>query len=170
MLTIIMLLGGSWPFGHAGQTETSRYLIPAWHVDATRDRFTGKMICRVYQGQRAHPDVAYERDTLAFRFGRRLNTLQADFRVDGGPARPWTATYPTLIGSGATLAGSSMTNPTGGLVILPTALLANAITVTIRPFPGKRPQTFAIGGLGDALASARRLGCDLSYGFTGRGR
>ena len=170
MLTIIIMLGSVWPFGHRAQTETSRYLIPAWHVDATRDRFTNKMVCRVYQGQRLHPDVTYERETLAFRFSRHLSTLQAEFRVDGGPAQPWTATYPTLIGSGATLTGNSMTNPTDGLVVLPAALLANATTVTIRPTPSKRPRTFGVGGFGDALASARRLGCDPSYGFVRQSR
>lgn len=161
-----MLASGLWPFGHHGQTETNGYLIPAWHIDTTRDRFTGRAECRVYQGSRTRPSVSYARKTLAFAFPRSRNTLMADFQVDRGPVRPWTSVTPSLTAAGATMANTSMTNPTQGYVILPVALLANATTVTIRSRPKDRPRTFSIGGLGDAIASARRLGCDPDYGFT----
>lgn len=153
-----------WPFQHR-QTDTARYLIPAWHIDATLDRFTGRRICRVYQGSRRRPTASYQRGTLAFRFARGLDTTRADFRVDDGPAKAWTSVYPTLIGSGATLTGKSMTNPTGGLVILPVSEFENAATVTLRSAPRSRPRTFSVSGLRDALASAQRLGCNAEYGF-----
>lgn len=164
----LVLLAGAWPFGHRGQTETSRYLIPAWHVETTRDRFTQRVVCQVFQGNRARPEVSYDRDTLAFSFPRTRNTLAADFRVDGGPVRPWTSVYPSLVGSGATLAGKSMANPTQGWVIIPVGAVAGATTVTIRSRPTDRPRTFSVGGLGDALASASRLGCDPRDGFVRR--
>lgn len=164
----LAVLASIWPFGHHAQTETSRYLIPAWHVEATRDRFTQRMRCSVFQGHRNRPDVIYARDTLAFSFPRSRNTLTADYRVDNGPVQPWTAVYPALIGSGATLAGRSMSNPTQGWVILPVTVVAGATTVTIRSRPDDRPRTFSVGGLGDALASAKRLGCDPRDGFARR--
>lgn len=165
MSVLLALMFGAWPFGHHGQARTSRYLIPAWHVDATQDRFTMRTVCRIFQGSRARPKVAYQRDTLAFAFAPSRNTLQAEFQVDGGPVQPWTSVYPRLIGTGATLSGRSMTNPTQGWVILPTSILAGAATVTIRTRPDDRPETFSVGGLADAVASGRRLGCDPDYGF-----
>lgn len=155
-----------WPFGHSGQTTSNRYLIPAWHIDTTRDRFNSRVVCRVFQGSRHQPIVSYARGTLAFAFARSRNTLAAEFRVDNGPTRPWTSVYPALVGAGATLPGTSMTNPTQGLVILPIGILTGATTVTIRARPSDRPRVFSVGGLGDAIASARRLGCDLDNGFT----
>lgn len=166
LMSLILALAISfWPFGGKSQTETSRYLIPAWHVDTTRDRFTQKIVCRVYQGSRGDPDISFQRDTLAFQFGHGRNTTDADFRIDGGAVRPWTAVYPSLIASGATLTGASLTNPTDGMVILPVALLENATSVTIRPTPTSKPKTFSVAGLSDAVKAAQQLGCDFNYGF-----
>lgn len=160
-----MLASSLWPFGHHGQTDTNRYLIPAWHVETVHDRFTHRTECRVFQGSRRRPLVSYARGTLAFAFPRSRNTLTADFRVDNGSVRPWTTVYPALVEAGATLANTSMTNPTQGYVILPLAVLKDATTVTIRSRPRDRPLIFSVGGLGDAVASAKRLGCDPDYGF-----
>lgn len=154
-----------WPFGIHGQTQKSRYLIPAWHVDTVRDRFDNHIVCRVFQGNASRPTVSYTRGAVAFGFARSRNTLDADFRIDDGPARPWTSVYPALVGAGATLPGTSMTNPTQGLVLLPMTTLAGATTVTIRARPSDNPRVFSIGGLSDALAAARRLGCDPVTGF-----
>lgn len=165
-LLILALLGGWWPFGHHAQSEERRYLIPAWHVDAVRDRFTERSTCRIYQGTGSRPTVSFARDSLAFAFGGSRNTLEADFRVDGGPVRSWTSVYPALIGSGATLPAKSMTDPTGGFVILPMAVLRGATTVTIRARPKDEPRTFSIAGLSDAIVAAQRLGCDAPYGFS----
>lgn len=162
----VVLATGLWPFGHHAQTETNRYLIPAWHVDATRDRFTGRIECSVYQGHRRRPAISYARGTLAFAFPSSRNTLTADFQVDGGPVRPWTSVSPALTDAGASLAHTSMTNPTQGYVLLPVDFLRDATTITIRSRPKDRPRTFSIGGLRDAVASARRLGCDPDYGFS----
>lgn len=161
-----MLASVLWPFGNHGETETNRYLIPAWHVDTVRDRFTGRTECRVFQGSRRRPLISYARGTLAFAFPRSRNTIAADFRIDNGPVRPWTTVYPALTEAGATLAHTSMTNPTQGYVILPLGVLEDATTVTIRSRPKDRPRIFSVGGLGDAVASAKRLGCDPDYGFT----
>lgn len=162
--SVILFLSALLPFGHP-QIVTNRYLIPAWHVDARRDRFSGGIACRVYQGPARRPTVIYQRSTLAFAFPKSRNTLNAAFQVDGGYVRPWSSVYPTLVGTGATLSGRSMTNPTEGLVLLPTSILMNATTVTIRAWPNERPRTFTVLGLAGALTAARGLGCDPYYGF-----
>lgn len=162
---LVVLASSLWPFGNSGQTVKNRYLVPAWHVDTVLDRFTNRTACRVYQGAARKPSVSYARGTLAFAFPRSRNIINADFRVDDGPARPWTSVYPAVVGSGATLAGKSMTNPTQGLVIIPVATVAGATTVTIRSRPDDKPRVFSVGGLQDAMAAARRLGCDPGNGF-----
>jgi hypothetical protein len=120
------VLASLWPFAGERQTETRRYLTPAWHIDVTRDKFTKSLICRVYQGKRKHPLVTYSRSTLAFQFKTKFNTTQAAFRVGGGPILPWTSVYPELVASGATLSGKSIDNPTQGQVLIPVSLLSGA--------------------------------------------
>jgi hypothetical protein len=165
LLTAASLLSGLWPFHHERQVVTERYVIPAWHIDSTRDKFTHAMTCRVYQGARKKPSVAYYHGALAFRFAHKLNTTQAAFQVDSGEVRPWTAVYPELIGTGARVAGRSMDNPTDGVVMLPVSVLAQAQTVTIRPTQQRRPWRFAIGGFSDALKAGVAQGCDPQTGF-----
>lgn len=154
-----------WPFHHERQTVTREYLTPAWHVDVTRDKFTGQVRCRLYQGKRGSPLVTYFRSTLAFQFARKYNTTQASFRVDNGPVRPWTSVYPQLVGLGVPLPGRSLDNPTQGKVLIPLASLSPGHVVTVRATPNTRPLLFGIDGLGDALASARGQGCDPVTGF-----
>lgn len=166
LLAAASLLSGLWPFHHERQTVTERYVIPEWHVEATRDKFTHAMQCRVYQGTRKKPSISYYHDTLVFRFARKLNTTQAAFQVDSGEVRPWTAVYPDIIDTGARVAGRSMDNPTDGLVMLPVSALQQAQTVTIRPTPKRRPKRFAIGGFADALRAGVAQGCDPQTGFT----
>ena len=155
----------SWPFHRERQTVTREYLTPAWHVDVTRDRFTGQLRCRLYQGRHKLPMVIYYRSSLAFQFAPRLNTTSASFRVDNGAVRPWSAVYPQLVGVGAPLSGRSMDNPTQGRVLIPLTVLSGGHVVTVRPTPNRRPQLFGIDGFGDAMGSARGQGCDPVNGF-----
>jgi hypothetical protein len=147
-----------WPFPPPQQT-TRVIREPTWYVSVRRDRFTGGLECRLFQGQRKHPLVAYARKSLSFRFATHLNTLEAAYRVDAGPVVSWNAIYPALISQGVTLPAVSMDNPTDGQVILPMSVLAGGHAVTIRPTSRSRPQAFYLDGLGDALANATARGC-----------
>lgn len=160
------LLSGLWPFHHDRQIVAERYVIPEWHIDVARDKFTHAVQCRLYQGTRKKPLIAYYHDALVFRFARKLNTTQAAFQVDSGEVQSWTAVYPDLIGTGARVPARSMDNPTDGLVMLPLSALQQAQTVTIRPTPKRRPQRFAIGGFSDALRAGVAQGCAPETGFT----
>ena len=165
LLSALGLLSALWPFHQERQTVTERYLIPAWHVDATRDRFTGEMRCRVYQGKRKKPDVAYAQGVLTFRFARKLDTTRASFRVDNGAVQPWSAVYPQIVETGARVRGKSLDNPTEGQVLLPAVTLSGAHVVTIRPTPDRKPRLFSVNGFTDALSSGQAQGCDVRTGF-----
>ena len=153
------------PFHRSAQTTSHSYRIPAWEIRVTRDRFTDERRCILAQGRAAAPIVSYAHGAVAFQFARGLNTTQASFKIDDGPARAWSSIYPELVETGAALEGRSLGNPTGGKVLLPLALLKGVHAVTIRPAPNRKPRLFSIDGLGDALSSASNLGCDPETGF-----
>lgn len=165
LLGALGLLSAMWPFHHERQVVTERYLIPAWHIDVTHDKFTGETRCRVYQGKRKKPLVAYAQGVLTFQFARRLDTTKASFQLDSGAVQPWTSIYPQIIATGARVRGKSLGNPTEGQVMLPVSILTGAHVVTIRPTPRKKPRTFSVGGFSDALSSGIAQGCDPRTGF-----
>ena len=125
----------------------------------TKDKFAGQIQCSVYQGPKSAPKVSYGQQSLVFHFRRKLNTLDAIYRLDGGQPKRWQDLYPKVIETGATLDGSSLANPTGGLVIVPLSELSGVHTVSIRPTPTASPQTFTIDGYSDAIEAARARGC-----------
>ncbi len=165
LLASLSVFSTLWPFQSERQTKTERYATPAWHIDVTRDKFTNKIECRLYQGRRKHPLVSYTRSTLAFQFKRKFNTNKASFRIGSGPPVMWTSVYPQLIGLGATLSGKSLDNPSEGRVLIPAALFKDSFVIAIRATPKSKPILFGIHGLADSLESARGQGCDPDIGF-----
>ncbi|HZK98990.1 MAG TPA: hypothetical protein VFC47_03735 [Caulobacteraceae bacterium] len=157
-LAILAILLAIWPWRPPQATDRT-YAQPAWRFSVRRDRFTGGVECRLFQGSAMSPAVAYARRSLAFRFARSPSTLEASYRIDRGPPLAWTKVYPALIAAGAGPPGGSMDNPTGGLVILPLTAIGGGHTVTIRPTPGSWPRTFHLDGLADTLATAKLQGC-----------
>ena len=153
-----------WPFGQS-QTATKEFRLPEWKIATYKDRFTGEVRCRVYQGTVRHPEITYSSRTVAFHFRTSTNTIEAAFRLDSGPVKAWRLEYPKLVKLGVQLEGDSLENPTGGLVVLPIEDVANVHTVTIRPTPKSSPKTFGIDGLSDAVANAIAHGCDPGAGF-----
>lgn len=154
-----------WPFGPQPQTKASAYRLPVWNIATYKDRFTGDTRCRVYQGKLNHPDVTYATKAVAFHFPVRMNTTEADVRLDNGPVKAWRLAYPKLVKLGVQLEGDSLVNPTGGLVILPLEDLEGVHAVTVRPTPKSTPKTFGVDGLRDAVANAVSQGCDPETGF-----
>jgi hypothetical protein len=158
MLAAAGLVAVLWPFPPA-QVRTSHYVLPTWGFSQSRDRFTGETRCRLYQGAASSAKVTYADHALTFHFARRINTLDADFRIDGGPVHRWQDEFPALVRVGAPLQNTSMTNPTGGLVTLPVDELKGAHTVAIRSTPKSRPELFTIDGFADAISAAEARGC-----------
>ncbi len=160
----LSFLPAIWPL-HPPQSVTHDYALPVWRITQTRDKFAGQIRCKVYQGEHAHPAVSYADRGLVFHFSRRLNTLEAVYRLDGGAPHRWRDLYPKIIEAGASLDGGSLANPTGGLVIMPLSELAMVHTITIRPTPTATPRTFTIDGYADAIEAARARGCQPETAF-----
>ena len=154
-----------WPFAHDTQTTAKEFSLPVWKIATYKDRFTGDVRCRVYQGAVHHPLITYSSRTVAFHFKVSLNTTDAYFRLDSGAVKAWRVEYPKLLKLGVQLEGDSLENPTGGLVVLPVEDLTNVHSVTIRPTSKSSPRTYGIDGLSDAVANAVAHGCDPDAGF-----
>jgi hypothetical protein len=49
--TLAMLGLSLWPFNHDSQTQSNRYIIPAWHIDVVRDKFSDEHRCQRWPGK-----------------------------------------------------------------------------------------------------------------------
>ena len=149
------------PFGEA-QQATRTYELGGWFIQVEGDRFSGQIRCHL-----SAPRMVFSSGAVRFRFSPKLNTLQAWYKVDSSAAQRWQDAYPALVELGASGDGPSLTNPTGGVVALPMAVLNGAREVTIRPTLHAQPRTFRLRGLEEALAAARRQGCTPDSAFVG---
>jgi hypothetical protein len=142
---------GSRALGHAGRARTH---VGPWRIALAQDRFTGAITCAI-----AAPDVKLTRQTLIFRLGHGLSTLKADYRLDRGPSRPVSAVFAAVEDQGFFPERGWILDPEGGEVALPIAALQGARMITLRPAPGRRPRSFKIARLTEALILAKAAGC-----------
>ena len=137
-----------------GQMKTAHRHVGGWVVDATTDRFTKTVTCTIGKGW-----VSFANDVLIFHLGRRADTDDADFRIDGGPARSVReATYEDQR-RGYYRSGGSLENPSAGEVALPSFYVAGAKRVYIRAAPGRTIESFDVRRFADALTLARQMNC-----------
>lgn len=145
------------PQGEFRKSETT--LAGGWRLQQTRDTFTGITACRLDSRQ-----VRYGGGVVTFSFGRRTDTANALFRVDGGPLRSAGEVGPEAAALGAALRSDRNTwNPTDGRVVIPWSQLKAAARVDIRPNARTYHRAFDLGALRTAVEAARAQGCtDLS--------
>ncbi len=161
-LTMALLLGLSNPLAGLNlapdrDVQQSHQDVGGWRLDVKHDQFSGRTTCRLSRGP-----VSYERQVVTFRFASWVDTANAEFRVDNGAVQSVGSVVVEAAGLGARLRGNSATNPSGGLVAIPSRLVANAASVSIRPNPKRSHKDFAVKGLAGALGVAQQKGCDLS--------
>ena len=147
------LFGALWPF--ADEIEEVRYrTAPGWLLVVEKDNFSGEMACAA-QSRR----VLVRRNVATFSLGSRVNTAQAEFLLDGGPAVWAREVGLEVAGQGVRLLDGSVKNPTGGHVHVPLATLASATQISIRPDRDRRAVTFPLAGLHQTLAAGKAHGC-----------
>lgn len=137
-----------------GQMKTVHRHVGGWVIDATTDRFTKTVTCTVGKGY-----VSFENDVLIFHLGRHADTIDADFRIDDGPARSVREATFEDQRRGYYRDGGPLANPSGGEVALPSFYVTGAKRVFIRPAPGRAIQSFDVRRFADALALARQMNC-----------
>ena len=136
------------------QIATRTVHAGAWTARVRTDRFTGEIACSL-----RGPGMSFHRDTVVFELGRHVDTSQAFFRLDAGPAR--SVREPRLQNEthGFFLDSGPVDNPSGGRVALPYSLVQSAKSVLVRANPRRDPRAFDVSGLADALAAAKAAGC-----------
>ena len=147
------VLSGLWPRGD--DIDVTRH-SPArgWVLTVEQDRFTGERVC---SGESR--SVSFRNGVATFHLGRRVHTAQAQFRVDGGPAR-WAADVAVEVaGKGAAFWTNDLKNSTGGRVHLPLSVLSGAESVAIRPNRDVKARSFPLKGLHETVAAAAAQGC-----------
>ena len=140
----------------AKREQVQDYGIGAWRLRISTSLFSGDVQCRLY---RRDDKVIYRKNAVGFRFDDDADTLQAWVKMDGGPARRWRDTLPTLAAQRVPIGSRSLVAPTGGVVWLPLSDVEQVSKIGIQLRPGKRPRFFPMTGLMELLEAGRRLGC-----------
>ena len=141
------------PFSRPFETSRSQ---PAkgWTLVVAKDRFTGQIDCTI----RARA-LTYRNGVLTFRFGHSVDTANALFRVEGGPARSVGEVAVEAAGQGASFLTANTRNPSNGEVRLPLSEVEGRRSVAIRPNLHAPVRTFSLDGFGAALAAAAGKSC-----------
>ncbi len=147
------LIGSIWPF--ADEIDKVRYrTAPGWLLVVEKDNFSGLTSCEARSR-----GVLVRRKVATFSLGARVNTAQAELRLDGGPA-VWAGEFGLEVaGQGVRLRNGSVKNPTGGHVHVPLATLGSATQISIRPDRDRKAMTFLLAGLHQTLEAGKAHDC-----------
>jgi hypothetical protein len=127
---------------------------PDWALDVSKDRFTGMTHCAVRTR-----GLTYRDGVVTLHFGHGVNTANALFRVDGGPARSVGEVAVEAAGKGAVFLSRNTTNPSNGEVHIPTTQLAAHRSLAVRPNARASVRTIDLAGLAPSLKAAEAHGC-----------
>ena len=140
----------------APQVAKRKQVLGDWRLDIFKGRFSGDVACHLRSKDKR---IFYVADALGFRFGKRLDTLGAWIRLDGGAAYRWRDDLPELARLGVAIDGRNLDAPTGGIIWIPTAKLAEVNRVQIQPRADKRARTYHLRGFAGLREIARTMGC-----------
>lgn len=145
-------------FGHPQSRgeAVERHRVDHWTYQRATDRFTGRQRCMV-----AKRGVMLTRGVVIFRFKPDVDTRDAWYRLDDGPAVSLRTHLLDLRRLGeAPSTGDNLANPSDGTVRLPLVVLGQAQKVTIRPNAKRSARVFGLEGLATTIAVAKADGCD----------
>ena len=140
----------------APQVAKRKQVLGDWRLEIVKGRFSGDVACHLRAKDKR---VFYVANALGFRFGKRLDTLGAWIRLDGGEAYRWRDDLPELARLGVAIDGRNLDAPTGGIIWIPAAKLADVNRVQIQPRADKRARTYHLRGFAGLREIARTMGC-----------
>jgi len=144
------------PFTGQRQVDAWSVHKADWIVNIRRDNFTKLTTCSLKTRT-----VEFHSGFVVFHLGPSVDTDDAYFRIDDGPARSVREATREDQALGYFSGHGPIDNPSGGEVALPRAYLDGASRVTIRATPRSRPRQFDLSQLPVALAAAKAGGCAL---------
>jgi hypothetical protein len=142
------------------------YELDGWRMVIRKDGFTGEVRCRLYTPKTLRRGrITYAQNTFGFQLDKDINTTEAWYRIDGGPARRWKEHFPVLKASRVQTEWGTFENPSGGVVLIPESELLTAREVTIKGSKKSSPKRFQIKGFQAAKAAALYNGCGSEDSF-----
>lgn len=132
----------------------SRWRVGRWLLTVHHERFTGAETCQVTRG-RAH----VERKALVLQLPPKVDTANAQYRIDAGRAFTVAEDRPALANQGFELWKDDLQNPSGAVVRVPLAKLPGAARIWVEAQRNGQVWAFPVAGLAEAMAAAKRESC-----------
>ena len=155
----LALFGGIFSFdgalGRHRDLQIEHYRVTRWGLEVRRNHFTGQTACTLRR-----PGITYAHGVITFSFGHKINTANANFRVDNGSVRTVSSVAIEAASLGAQFNGPDLANPSRGEVHIPAAYVQNSTTVSIQPNDTITHRSFDLRGFSHALGEAKKQGCD----------
>ena len=140
----------------ARQITSQKAALGDWQLKISRSIFSNEIVCHLRSKNKR---VFYVADALGFRFGKRLDTLNAWVQIDGDPAYRWRDDLPELARLGVAIDARNLDAPTDGIIWIPVAKLADVNKIAIQPAPAKRVTLFRLRGFAGLHDIAQSKGC-----------
>lgn len=137
-----------------GPERVRTYSVGKWKLEQRTDRFTGELACRLRQR-----GMSYANHAVTFHFQGFVDTNNAVYRIDGGPARKFADARWELVKGGTMLNRGPSTNPMAGDVPVPAHELMGANAVSVRANKDWGVRHYDVRGLPQALDIATQQGC-----------
>lgn len=147
----------SWNTPHRfdfGPERVRTYSVGKWRVEQRTDKFTGELACRL----RAR-GMSYANQAVTFHFQGFVDSNNAVYRIDGGPAKRFADARWELVKGGTMLNRGPSSSPMAGDVPVPAHELMGANGVSVRANKDWRVRHYDVRGLPRALDVAREQGC-----------
>lgn len=137
-----------------GAERVRVYRAGDWKLEQRTDRFTGELACRL----RAR-GMSYANHAVTFHFQDFVDTDNAVYRIDGGPARKFADARWELVKGGTMLNRGPSSNPMSGDVPVPASEVMGANAVSVRGNKDWGVRHYNVRGLPEALDAAKERGC-----------
>ena len=147
----------SWKTQHRldfGPERVRNYSVGKWRLEMRTDKFTGELACRLKAR-----GMSYANHAVTFHFQGFVDTNNAVYRIDGGPARKFADARWELVKGGTMLNRGPSSSPMAGDVPVPADEVMGATAVSVRANKDWGVRHYDVRGLPQALDVARQQGC-----------
>ncbi|MCC7266011.1 MAG: hypothetical protein IT546_01585 [Caulobacteraceae bacterium] len=147
----------SWKTPHRldfGPERVRNYSVGKWRLETRTDKFTGELACRLKAR-----GMSYANHAVTFHFQGFVDTANAVYRIDGGPARKFADARWELVKGGTMLNRGPSSSPMAGDVPVPANEVMGASAVSVRANKNWGVRHYDVRGLPRALDMAKEQGC-----------
>jgi hypothetical protein len=154
LVVSLSLLAVAHPANAAHQNSIVRQHAGQWRLTFEIDSFSGRTACSLNARH-----LSFERGALLVHLPRRVDTMNAVYRLDGGPPIIAASDEPRLARMGFSLRLDNLNNPSGGLVRIPLDRIGGASRLEVKALPQHRIWSYPLTDLRSAVALFQSAGC-----------